>query len=812
MFAAACYLCLAWIGTLQSLNLTVSVIDENATPVVAAKITLTPENSTSSNPLKGETDFAGKRQFESVAQGIYTIRVEKPGFYAAVMTGIRISERGNAEEVSVTLNHEQELRDSVNVIYSPPAIDASQTAASNALNARELVNIPYPTSRDYRNALPFIPGVLPDWTGQVHINGAATHQIIDQFDGFNISNPATGLLELRVSPDGLRSIDVTTSRYSAAYGKGSGGVISLNSQMGDDRFRFSATDFIPSFQVRKGVNINGWTPRATVSGPIKKGRAWFFDAWDGEYNLDIIDELERGEDSSHAWRLNNLAKFQYNVNQTDLLSGSFVINQFHSYHAGLGPFFPKETTRRLEQAAYLVTLRNQKYYSSGKLLDLGFAFSQFDALEVPLGNNPFVITPATRRGNFFRSSDGVAKRLQWVGSLNLSPIELHGRHEIRFGGGLDLVYYTLDSRRHQVRVSRADGTLARTISFDNNPSLSSLSNFELSSFVEDRWSVSDRTLVELGLRLDWDQILRRPLFAPRFAATHMLKPGGDTKLSIGGGLFFDATNLNMLVKPSWGKRYDQFYGSDGTTPSKTLLETSFVVNERDLTAPRFSIWSAGIQHKLPGAVYLDLEYTGRYGTRGLAYLTPQYQQEATGILELQNGRSDRYDGLEVTLKKTFGDAYTFVGSYTRSRARSNVAFEAAFDDPVFSGAAGGPLPWDAPNRLLSWGWAPLPFKFELSYTVDWRTGYPFCLVDSEQKLVGAANSARFPDYFSINLHLERRFKILNYEWALRAGFNNLTDHLNASAVDNNIDSPTFMRYGAIQGRTFTGRIRFLGRK
>jgi len=812
MLAAICYFCLALVAVPQSLNLMVTVTDENALPVAAAKITLTSENASAPVIIKGETDLLGRRQFETIVPGNYTIRVEKTGFYAAIVKAAKIeASQGNTNEVTVTLNHEQELRDSVNVIYSPPAIDASQTSASGGLNARELVNIPYPTSRDYRNALPFIPGVLPDWTGQIHINGAATHQIIDQLDGFNISNPASGLLELRVSPDGLRSIEVISSRYSASYGKGSGGVVNLNSQMGDDRFRFSATDFVPGFQVHRGLNINGWTPRATVSGPIKKGRAWFFDAWDGEYNLDIVQELTAGEDSNQAWRLNNLARFQFNVDPTNILSGSFVLNQFHSYHAGLGPFFPKETTRRLEQSAYMVTLRDQKFYSSGKLLDVGFAFTQSDALEQPLGNSPFVITPQTRTGNFYRSSDGAAKRLQWIGSLNLSPIELRGRHDIRFGGGLDLIYYNLDSRRHQVRVTRADGTLSRTISFDNNPG-SSLTNFEISSFVEDRWSVSNRMLVELGMRLDWDQILRRPLIAPRMATTYMLKPGGDTKLSIGAGLFYDATNLGILIKPAWGRRYDQFYGTDGSTPTTGTLETSFVVNERDITAPRFSIWSAGIEHKLPGAIYLDLEYTGRYGSRGLAYLSPSYQQSATGILELQNGRRDRYDGLELTLKKTFRDAYTFMGSYTHSRARSNIAFESAFDDPVFGSAAGGPLPWDAPNRFLSWGWAPLPYKFELSYSLDWRTGYPFNLVNSEQRMVGAANSTRFPDYFSLNVHVERRFKILNYEWALRAGFNNLTDHLNAGAVDNNVDSPFFLRYSAIQGRTFTGRIRFLGRK
>ena len=37
------------------------------------------------------------------------------------------------------------------------------------------------------------------------------------------------------------------------------------------------------------------------------------------------------------------------------------------------------------------------------------------------------------------------------------------------------------------------------------------------------------------------------------------------------------------------------------------------------------------------------------------------------------------------------------------------------------------------------------------------------------------NSRRYPDYFNINLHLERQFRALHYLWAWRFGFNNLTN-------------------------------------
>jgi hypothetical protein len=60
--------------------------------------------------------------------------------------------------------------------------------------------------------------------------------------------------------------------------------------------------------------------------------------------------------------------------------------------------------------------------------------------------------------------------------------------------------------------------------------------------------------------------------------------------------------------------------------------------------------------------------------------------------------------------------------------------------------------------------------------------------------------------------LERRFHLLHWEWALRAGFNNITGHQNPTVVNNNIDGVGFGQFSGSEGRVFTGRIRFLGRK
>jgi hypothetical protein len=62
------------------------------------------------------------------------------------------------------------------------------------------------------------------------------------------------------------------------------------------------------------------------------------------------------------------------------------------------------------------------------------------------------------------------------------------------------------------------------------------------------------------------------------------------------------------------------------------------------------------------------------------------------------------------------------------------------------------------------------------------------------------------------LSLERRFTFMGYQWALRAGVDNITDRGNYSYVDSNVDSPKFLTFSGSQGHAFIARIRLLGRK
>jgi Carboxypeptidase regulatory-like domain len=795
-------------STAYNAKLFVTVTDENGLPVSSARITLTRTGT--KEIVRCDSDYSGRCELTSLYPGNYQLLVEKTGFYAVTSKEIQV---GETPTLAVTLNHEQEIRETIDVVNSPPAIDPAKTEAGETLTFREIINIPYTGTRDFRNVLPFTPRVVRDRTGQVHIDGSSSYQINNQLDGFNLSHPVNGLLEARISPDALRSIDVKTSRYSSEYGKGSGGVVSLTTGMGDDRFRFAATDFLPAVQYRKGINLNTWTPRLTFSGPLRKQKAWFFDAIEGEYDLNIIDGLPADQDRNRSYRLGNLAKAQINLTPGNILSGSFLFNRFLAGNQGLSENSPIETTRRLSQSSYLISIKDQAYRPNGLIMEFGFAVNQVSLSLRPLGDQPFVIFPDGARGSYFKTTEGLARRNQWITNLFFPSNEWHGRHEFKAGMGFDLVSYEDFNDRRPISLRRSDRSLSRQIDFIDNPFLRKR-NFEVNGYIQDRWTISSRFLAEVGFRLDWDQIIRSVLISPRMSGTYLLTEDGNTKLSAGIGTFYDATNIELITRPLAGVRVDQFFARDGLTPRGGPRVTSFQVDQSTLKAPRYFNMSFGFERKLPASVYMRSDFIVKDGSNGLTFvnLNPQRPEELDSRFALFSQKHDRYTALSLNIRKSFKEAYMIFASYTRSAARSNAIIDFNFENVLYGQQSGGPVAWDTPNRVIAWGLLPLIKKFDLAFAVEWRDGFPFNIVNAEERLIGPPNLFRFPDYFSLNLHAERRLRLFGMNLALRGGFNNITDTDNPIEVINNVDAGDFMSFRGFQGRTFVGRVRFLGRK
>jgi Carboxypeptidase regulatory-like domain/TonB dependent receptor len=801
----------------QSFLLTITVRDENSVAVPNARVIVLPRNGA---PRRCETGFAGQCQFPDFPATSASVHAEKEGFYAVTLAIVQV---GTTANLDITLSHLREVKEVVNVVESPPAIDPEKTQAQEQLTGMDIINIPYPNTNDYRNVLNFIPGVQQDFNGQPHVVGAQTYQTLTLFDGFNVTQPSNGQLLIRVATDALRAVHVESSRYSAEYGKGSGGVLDLNTTTGDDHFRFLATDFIPSTQSKKGLAFNEFNPRFIFSGPVRRGRVWFFDAVDIDYANTVVPELPSGADSDLFARLGNFLKLQFNATSRDTITGGVNYNYSHDPHYGLAPNNPQASTPGVNQPIYQASLKDQHYFSGGELFELGFGFNRYDLEELPRGTQPYFLTPETAGGSYYLTAHTGAARWQLLSNLYLHPRKWHGQHDFKFGTDVDRLSYEADFLRSPIIYLQqgqmsppGNGCFAlipspctRYSSFAG-ASPSTTYNSEASAYVQDRWHLSHRAVAELGVRYDWDQVVRHSLVSPRFAVSYALDNSGNTKLSLGAGIFYDATPLFLIARPRAGSREDFFFSGATGMVSGPIVST-FTADTRALEAPRFINWSVGFERKLPGAIYFKAEFIRKRGNHGFVYDLPS-TTVLNGNSVLQNTRQDHYDAFQVEARRGFRNGHLLFASYMRSHSRSNQVLDFNIDNPQFSAQQPGPYPWDVPNRFLSWGLLPLLKNFDLAYSSELRSGFPFNVVNDQLRLVEPPGSRRFPTWFTLNTHIEKRFHAFGYYWAIRAGFNNVTGHRNFTYVNNDINAPNFLTFGNYEGRAFTGRIRFLGKK
>ncbi len=813
---------------------TITVVDENGVAVSSARVTLqSPQVPT----IHCQTDFTGRCLFPGLPTGQYQLRVEKEGYYAVDEPLVQITQ---TFVVEVAISHQQEVRETVDVHESPLAIDPAQVSSQESISGLDVINIVYPGTNDYRNVINFIPGVVQDQGGQPHVAGAQTYQTETLLDGFNVTQPGNGQLLVRVSTDAFRSIQVESSREPAEAGKGPGGLLSLNTGIGDDHFRFYATDFIPSVQEKHGLRFDQFLPRFTFSGPIEKGKIWFYNAFDGEYDNTIYTELPVGADNDHSLRIGDLTKFQSNLTSRNILTTSFLLNYLHDQYAFLSPQSPQLSNPKDIETAYIASIKDQHYFKGGELLETGVGFDQYNVQLAPYGTLPYFLNVDTAGGNYYLDLHTNASRFQSLVNLFLPSQQWLGRHDFKFGADLDRISYDAQFARLPVSYLSGNDTLTspdlcltapqdssfpctRYSTFTPAP-LHEQYNAEFSAYVEDRWSIRNRLLIEPGVRLDWDEIVRHAEFAPRLAGTYVLDNSGHTKISAGIGLIYEETPIFLIARPYAGGREDTFFSvnpncttSTGCVTTTGPIATTFSADANALNSPRFINWSVGLEKKLPASIYVKAEYLDRRGSRGFVYDTRN--DTASGDFVLENTRDDRYKAFQITLRRNFREAYALMGSYTRSSAHSNQALDFNVDSPILSSQLPGPYPWDTPNRFLSWGYFPL-FKLpivhqlEVAYSMEVRTGFPFNLLNPQQQLISLPGAERFPDYASLNLQLEKRFHLLGYYLAVRGGFDNITGRCDPFVVNNVIDpvshpEPTF---SACLGRAFTSRIRLLGRK
>ena len=443
------------------------VVDETSAGVGEARVTI--RSLDSGDTRSALCDPTGAFSV-ALGPGHYLASAERDGYFPLKDYPVEVTE--DTREIHLALNHVREVVESMKVTVPAGMVDVDKTAAEKKLTGLEIIDVPYSPTRDLRAALPLIPGVVQDSAGQLHFDGGAENQTLYLLDGFNLSDPLTGNLDARVSVESVRSVDWISGRYSAEFGKGSSGAVAIRTDMGDDPWRYSATNFLPGFDTRAGFHLGTWAPRFNISGPLKPGRAWFSEHADASYSQPVVPGLPRNQDRTQIFQASNLLRAQVNLTPANIVFADFLMNYTFAPHTGLDVLDTLSTTTDQRSRTWFISLRDQIYLTRGMLLEVGVAEDLNYLRVIPQGEGFYDISPLGKGGNYYIDSAQRARRGQLLANLFLPSFEFLGHHQWKTGVDLDRLHYWQDVERSGINIYNTQQNLVRQTVFAGNGELS----------------------------------------------------------------------------------------------------------------------------------------------------------------------------------------------------------------------------------------------------------------------------------------------------------------------------------------------------
>ena len=816
-----CCLVLLVAGGVRAADLAVCtgvVLDENGVPLVAAQIAFEASNG---RVFHSETDGAGRFTIKNVPVGDYKIEVRKEGFF--VLSNYAATLQPGANEFKLTLNHAEEVHERVQVTAPANQIDPQDTAQRATLTARNIRDIPVANSHVLNESLVAMPEIVQDTASNIHIAGARSGETQYMLDGFEIGDPVNNRLTSRFNIDATRAAEVQTGRFGAEYAHSGASILSLETPDGDDKWRFGTTNPAPGINIQEGAHLGNWYPRFNFSGPIVRGRLWFSDSVSLQHTFDVVKGLPRGGNTAEQWGGDNLFRLQYNENPKHVFHGTFLYNRSYGTNLGLDALDPVSTTVTGEQRRAFFALKDQVWLHD-TLLDFGIAADTGTLDFTPQGTQPLVLLVNGSAGNNFDHSHQRGQRLQAVASVTAASRHWHGTHTIAAGANVAGLSYALSSVRGEIQALNATdnqqnpctsvaqaGCLVRQSTFTGLAEVD-LSNTQAGGYIQDTWSLSKYVLLQGGIRTDWDRFTKSAMAEPRFSGSFL--PFGDdrSKISLGWGIYNTPLNLSVIGLTLDQQQVDTFFDRSGSISPPGPVTSQFVLPAGGLIQPRFTISSAGWQQKFAHGTLFGVELLARNGYHGFAFVDQQPSQPG-GVFLLQDHRKDRYRAATLSVRHVFSEDMEFFAAYTRSAAHSNEVFNPFLGSVFYVAQQAGPVAWDAPNRVVTWGWAPTHiWGILLTYFLDYRTGYPYSEFNFHLQIAGPPNSFRFPDFASLNLGIEKKFGFRGYLWGVRVESINILDRQNPDTVVANVDAPNLGGFSGGQGRAFTLRVRFIGKK
>jgi hypothetical protein len=280
----------------QAVNATLlgTITDSTGAVVSGAGVTITETATGLSRSM--QTNQSGNFVFANLPPGTYSVSVQMVGFKRETRSGVGV-------DINSTVRTDFKLlpgmvSETVEVTSAAPILQTDRADIGEKISFNELGQMPVGGAvRNFQGLLGMVPGTVRPHRDHseffnaqdslsTEVNGQSREFNQLMIEGVN-DDERTGLLQIYIPPaDAIQTVDMSTSNYTAEFGRAAGAVTNVVLKSGTNAFHGSAYEYnrVSALAARSYFNRSPQPYARTtynyyggaVGGPIFKNKTFFF--------------------------------------------------------------------------------------------------------------------------------------------------------------------------------------------------------------------------------------------------------------------------------------------------------------------------------------------------------------------------------------------------------------------------------------------------------------------------------------------------------------------------------------------------------
>jgi len=506
-----------------------NVVDASGAVLPGATVTVIDEETGVSR--SAATDSAAHYRFPALQSGVYTIRVEHPGFSAEERKSVQLIV--GEQVVADFAMKVGTVAETVEVAAAAPLVNTQQSQVEGVIDQQEIRNLPL-LSRNFLGLAALVPGAGRNTsltgTQPLQIGGAdSRYNYTTVVDGGELDDDIWGAPVQSINEDSIKEFQVVTNRFDAEYGGALEAALNVVTKAGTNQYHGSGYGFFRADALRarnyfEQVKAPFDQQRAggTFGGPLVKDKTFFFVGYEylhvnSPLTVAIPDSspLSQYNGSFPAGTTSHLlsARFDHQLSKNN----SFMVRGLYEHddsEGGFGGVFSQNFGVKTFTTSYSIVAQETATLNPNIVNNLRYQFRVTDVNSTPNSTDPTEIRPSGTIGAAYYYSEETRHRNQLYDTLYFT----RPKHSIKVGGNVTFMQtgYCACAEQNGLYVFATDTPFNAAdpstypVYFEQsiNPSYAPLPDKYFGMFVQDDWRLTKKLTLNMGIRWDVDMRVR----------------------------------------------------------------------------------------------------------------------------------------------------------------------------------------------------------------------------------------------------------------------------------------------------------------